>query len=134
MKVVSNIVKFMNNSIIKTAFKPNSFVSQPNHIIMENTNKMPENNSNTEGYKVPGDGNVPNELPEGENRTFEENHRRPLHTDEKDIPGQQFNINDKAYFDSSKEDFIKTVSNHKHASPKINTNVDLSYKTPDGDR
>jgi hypothetical protein len=84
---------------------------------------------------VPGDGNVPNEMPQGENRTFEENPHKPVHKDEDDVPGKEFNTGDKAYFDSSKKDFIKTVSNHKHASPpEIDTNVDLSYKKPDGDR
>ncbi len=101
---------------------------------MESSEKMPENNKEVEGYKVPGDGNIPNELPQGENKTFEENSAKPVHKDENDIPGKEFNSNDKAYFDSSKEDFVKTVSNFKHASREIDPNVDLSYKKPDGDR
>ncbi|WP_309642542.1 hypothetical protein [Flavobacterium sp.] len=102
---------------------------------MENTQKTPENNSNVEGYKVPGDGNAPNVMPAGGNQTFEENAEKRLRKDNADVPGMEFNIGDKANFDSSKEDFIKTVSNHNHASPLgIDTNVDLSYKKPDGDR
>lgn len=101
---------------------------------MNNTEKMPENNDHVEGYKVPGDGNVPNEMPEGRNQTFEDNPDKPVHKSEDDIPGKEFNTGDKAFFDSSKKDFVKTVSNHKHASLEIDTNVDLSYKKPDGDR
>lgn len=101
---------------------------------MENDQKAPENNWETEGYKVPGDGNVPNELPEGGNQTFEENPAKPVHKDENDITGKEYNIGDKAFFDSSKEDFVKTVSNFKHAISEVNPNVDLSYKKPDGDR
>lgn len=101
---------------------------------MENHFKTPKNNREVEGYKVPGDGNLPNESPEPGNQTFEENPAHPVQKDAADIPGQEFNLNDKAYFDSSKEDFVKTVSQLHHAHPDLNTEVDLSYKKPDGDR
>ena len=99
---------------------------------MENSN---EHNKNTEGYKVPGDGNAPNLSPPPGNRSFEENPDKVTHKSESDIPGKEFNIGDKAYFDSSKKDFVKTVSNHHHANEGEDLHrVDMHYKKPDGDR
>ena len=101
---------------------------------MENRPETPENNKNVEGYKVPGDGNAPNRMPEPGNKSFEENPHHVTHLSEDDIPGKEFNIGDKAYSQSSKSDFIETVSKHNHASPDDGIHVDLHYKTPDGDR
>jgi hypothetical protein len=105
---------------------------------MDTTNNEQDNNENVEGYKVPGDGNAPNSPPAPGNRSFEENPHHMTHKSQDDIPGKEFNIGDKAFFDSSKEDFVKTVSSHHHAQPGADSNraasVDLSYKKPDGDR
>lgn len=100
---------------------------------MENTHDAHNRNENVEGYKVTGDGNVPNDLPQPGNRSFEENPHAMTHKSEADIPGQEFNIGDKAYHDSSNEDFVKTVSSLHHANTD-RSHIDLSYKTPDGDR
>lgn len=35
--------------------------------------------------------------------------------DNKENPGRNYNINDQAYSQTSKDDFVKTVSNFKHA-------------------
>ena len=102
---------------------------------MENTDQTPHNNENVEGYKVPGDGNVPNTSPPAGNQSFEENPHAVVHKNPDDIPGKEFNIGDKAYFDSSKKDFVKTVSNHHSIHSEKNLrNIDMHYKTPDGDR
>jgi len=105
---------------------------------METEKSPQDNNQNVEGYKVPGDGNAPNSPPPAGNRSFEENPHHIEHLGEDDIPGKEFNIGDKAYFDSSKEDFIKTVSSLHHAQPEPDENrkdnINLSNKKPDGDR
>ena len=106
---------------------------------MDNTQKDQQHNQNVEGYKVPGDGNAPNKLPEPGNQSFDENPHAMTHKTEAEIPGKEFNIGDKAYHDSSKHDFIKTVSNHHHANEidveQLNVDaIDMSYKKPDGDR
>ena len=102
---------------------------------MENTNQTPKNNENVEGYKVPGDGNVPNSTPPAGNQSFEENPHAVTHKSADDIPGKEFNIGDKAFFDSSKSDYVKTVSNHHQIHPEDDLRqVDMRYKTPDGDR
>lgn len=105
---------------------------------MESTGKKPEHNANEQGYKVTGDGNIPNEAATPGNRSFDENPHTITPKSAQDIPGTEFNTGDKAFHDSSKHDFVKTVSNHHHAEPENNAaldiNVDMSYKTPDGDR
>jgi len=103
---------------------------------MKNTIEVSQNNKNVEGYKVPGDGNAPNSPAVPGNKTFEEKSVLPEHQSEADIPGKEFNTGDKAFFDSSKEDFVETVSRFHHANldSKKNNDVDLSYKKPDGDR
>ena len=101
---------------------------------MENTEKSPSHNKNVEGYKVPGDGNVPNAPAFPGNKSFDENSHKTTHKSPEDIPGKEFNIGDKAYADSSKEDFVKTVSNYKHADKPVSPNGDLRFKKPDGDR
>jgi hypothetical protein len=100
---------------------------------MENQHEA-GHNKNKEGYKVPGDGNAPNHLPEPGNQSFEENPNAMTHKSPDDIPGKEFNTGDKAFFDSSKEDFVKTVSSLHHATKEDIQNIDLHYKTPDGDR
>ncbi|MGK4568090.1 hypothetical protein [Flavobacterium sp. 3HN19-14] len=84
---------------------------------MANSDKDSDRNKNIDGYKVEGDGNAENVTnpPIPENRTFEENPDKMKSKSESDIPGKEFNINDKAYFESSKSDFVKTVSNMHHA-------------------
>ncbi len=100
---------------------------------MSAINHKPENNKDKQGYKVPGDGNVPN-IPDGPgNKTFEEHSFLPEHQTEDDIPGKEFNIGDKAHFDSSKEDFVKTVSNFK-SSKTDETAFKTNPRKPDGDR
>ena len=81
---------------------------------MKNSTKG--NNPEIDGYKVQGDGNAPNltNPPKAENRTFEKN-PNAAPKPKSDIPGKEFNLNDKAYHDSSKEDFVKTVSAVHHA-------------------
>ncbi len=102
---------------------------------MENSNETPEHNKNVEGYKVPGDGNVPNSSPEPRNQSFEDNPHKVVHKSPQDIPGKEFNTGDKAFFESSKKDFIKTVSSHHHANERDDLlHVDMNYKKPDGDR
>jgi hypothetical protein len=102
---------------------------------MENTNETPERNKDINGYKVEGDGNAPNPLhPEPGNRSFEENPHAVVHKDSDDIPGKEFNTGDKAFFDSSNEDFVKTVSALHHTIPDIDPNITLEDKKPDGDR
>jgi hypothetical protein len=105
---------------------------------MESKGRTPEHNANEQGYKVTGDGNVPNEAASPGNRSFEENPHAITPKSAQDIPGTEFNTGDKAFHDSSKDNFVKTVSNHHHAEPESNSNsginVDMSYKKPDGDR
>lgn len=75
-----------------------------------------EKDPNKDGYKVPGDGLPPNDPPKPGNQSFEPN---PNSLDDKkpsDIPGKEFNINDKAYSDSTKKDFVETVSKMNHAN------------------
>lgn len=98
-----------------------------------------ENNKNKDGYKVTGDGNAPNSGAKPGNESFSENPHSLLHDKENDIPEQLYNINDKAYHDSSKEDFTFTVSNFLHAhqteeDDASDLRVDMQFKTPDGDR
>lgn len=100
---------------------------------MEDRHEAHDHNENVEGYKVTGDGNAPNHLPPPGNQSFEENPHAMTHKSEDDIPGKEFNTGDKAFHDSSKEDFIKTVSSLHHAVPDKKS-LDLSYKKPDGDR
>jgi len=74
----------------------------------------PEKDPKKDGYKVPGDGLPPNDPPKPGNKGFEPN---PNSLDDKkpsDIPGKEFNINDKAYSDSTKKDFVETVSKMNH--------------------
>ena len=111
----------------------NSFVNQPTISIMDTTNNTPENNENVDGYKVPGDGNVPNSLAAPGNESFEENPNSVIHKKEEDIPGKEFNTGDKAFADSSKENFVKTAS-ALHYGNDAEVHVDLHYKKPDGDR
>lgn len=101
---------------------------------MKNSEDKSTHNENVEGYKVTGDGNASNHLPEPGNQSFEENPHSMTHKSAEDIPGKEFNIGDKAFFDSSKEDFVKTVSSLHHATTADISNIDLNYKTPDGDR
>jgi hypothetical protein len=99
--------------------------------------KTPENNENIEGYKVTGDGNVPNHLPQPGNKSFEGNPHAMTPKSEDDIPGSEFNTGDKAFHDSSKKDFVETVSKMHHAEEDDNNEyirIDMSYKKPDGDR
>ena len=111
-----------------------NFVKTKNYI-MENLQGTPERNENVEGYKIPGDGNAPNSLPQPGNKSFEENPHAAEHKNKDDIPGKEFNIGDKAFFDSSKEDFVKTVSMYHHASPEQERrSADPLNKKPDGDR
>jgi len=100
---------------------------------MENKNES-ERNKDIRGYKVEGDGNAPNPLPAPGNHSFEENPHAVVHKDLNDIPGKEFNIGDKAFFDSSKEDFVRTVSAMHHAAPDVDPNITLDEKKPDGDR
>ena len=79
---------------------------------IENPEKDPEK----DGYKVPGDGNPPNDPPKPGNQSFEENPNSVTTKSEKDIPGKAFNQNDKAYNDSTKADFVETVSKMNHAN------------------
>jgi hypothetical protein len=105
---------------------------------MESKGKTPEHNANEQGYKVTGDGNVPNDISAAGNRSFQENPHAVHAKSSEDIPGTEFNTGDKAFHDSSKEDFVKTVSSVHHAESESESesglHVDLSYKTPDGDR
>ena len=78
-------------------------------------NRNPDGNENVEGYKVEGDGNAPNNPPQPRNESFGQNPHSESQKSENDIPGKEFNINDKAHNDSSKEDFVKTVSKMHHA-------------------
>ncbi|MDI1256647.1 MAG: hypothetical protein PSV16_11160 [Flavobacterium sp.] len=84
---------------------------------MTNSDDNSERNKNIDGYKVEGDGNAENvtnpQIPE--NRSFEQRPDAIVKKSESDVPGKEFNINDKAYFDSSKADFVKTVSSMHHA-------------------
>ena len=84
---------------------------------MATSEKNTGRNKNIDGYKVEGDGNAENATnrPVPENRTFEQNADAAVKKSENDVPGKEFNINDKAYFDSSKSDFVKTVSGMHHA-------------------
>ncbi len=100
---------------------------------MSAINHKPENNKDKQGYKVPGDGNVPNIPDAPGNKTFEENSFLAEHRTEEDIPGKKFNIGDKAHFESSKEDFVKTVSNSHSGDSEI-LESKINKKKPDGDR
>ena len=82
--------------------------------IMENHIENPEKDPNKDGYKVPGDGNPPNDPPKPGNQSFEPNPHSLDEKTPKDIPGKEFNVNDKAYADSSKKDFVETVSKMNH--------------------
>jgi hypothetical protein len=94
---------------------------------METHEENPEHDPKKDGYKIPGDGNPPNDPPLPGNESFEPNPNAETQKDPSDIPGKEFNINDKAYFDSSKEDFVETVSKLRHingdaATKKENNN------------
>lgn len=105
---------------------------------MESKGKTPEHNAHEQGYKVTGDGNVPNDISAAGNRSFQENPHAVRDKSTQDIPGTEFNTGDKAFHDSSKQDFVKTVSSLHHGEPEIDPGadfrVDMHYKTPDGDR
>lgn len=105
---------------------------------MESKGRTPEHNANEQGYKVTGDGNVPNEAATPGNRSFDENPHAITPKSAQDIPGTEFNTGDKAFHDSSKDDFVKTISSLHHGEPEIepgdDLRVDMRYKTPDGDR
>lgn len=103
---------------------------------MDYPNYQGKHNKNVEGYKVPGDGNAPNGLPEPGNGSFVENPHAVQHKSPDDIPGKEFNTGDKAFFDSSSKDFVKTVSSLHHAGEDDDseTRIDMQFKTPDGDR
>ena len=81
-------------------------------------NRNQDGNENVEGYKVEGDGNTPNSTPKPRNESFERNPALETFKSAHDIPGKEFNINDKAYNDSSKADYVKTVSKMHHADEK----------------
>jgi len=103
---------------------------------MESKGRTPQNNAKAQGYKVAGDGNVPNTAATPGNRSFNGNPHAVTSKSAQDMPGTEFNTGDKAFHDSSKLDFVKTVSNHHHTEPEPDSgiNVDMRYKTPDGDR
>jgi len=134
-----NIVKFRYNPVKQFAPEADSFVTT-NLIatLMDYPITQPENNEDKDGYKVPGDGNVPNASAKPSNHSFDENPHAMIHKIESDIPGNEFNTGDKAFHDSSKKNFIETVSKMHHANPEtrsnLNIQVDMSYKKPDGDR
>lgn len=93
---------------------------------MDTPGKNPENNENTQGYKVPGDGNVPNEMPAPRNRSFEENPHAVTRKSTDEIPGTEFNTGDKAFHDSSKKDYVETVSSMHHANPDFIPEADAA--------
>lgn len=126
--------KISNELCNKFGTQYDSFVKHQNQNIMETPRDTSHHNKNIEGYKVPGDGNERNDLPQPGNKSFEENPNAMTHKSQDDIPGKEFNTGDKAFFDSSKEDFVKTVSSLHHATPTNLKNIDLAHKTPDGDR
>jgi hypothetical protein len=114
-----DIVKFKSNSVIGIYNLSDSFGRQPlKRYAMTDFDKNPGRNENIDGYKVEGDGNAPNTSnpPKPGNKSFEKNPDAVTEKSEKNIPGKEFNINDKAYFDSSKEDFVQTVSKMHHAN------------------
>ncbi|SCX80190.1 hypothetical protein [Flavobacterium caeni] len=104
---------------------------------MDYPNYKGQRNKNTDGYKVPGDGNQPNKIDMVPgNESFAENPHAMTHKTAEDIPGQQYDTGDKAFHDSSKADFSLTVSNFVHAGSQANTEStsDGQAKAPDGDR
>ncbi|MFT3795699.1 hypothetical protein [Flavobacterium sp.] len=105
---------------------------------MDYPNYKGKHNKNTDGYKVPGDGNAPNHMEvQPGNGSFEPNPNAMEHKSPGDIPGQQFNTGDKAFFDSSSADFVRTVSALHHADETdadSELRIDMQFKTPDGDR
>ncbi len=107
---------------------------------MDYPNYEGKHNANRDGYKVPGDGNAPNhpDLRAG-NESFQDNPNAVAHKSPDDIPGQEFNIGDKAFHDSSKADFTPTISNFLHAESQPDEGdseyrIDMQFKSPDGDR
>lgn len=100
---------------------------------MDYPNYEGKHNKDKDGYKVPGDGNAPNVGGKPGNESFEENPKSPTHKSPDDIPGKEFNTGDKAFHDSSKEDFTRTTSNFLHADDS-HVEIDMNGKTPDGDR
>lgn len=104
---------------------------------MDYPNYEGKHNKNTEGYKVPGDGNAPNHMGQPGNDSFEENPHAMVRKSPDDIPGQEFNTGDKAFHDSSREDFVPTISKFLHAEDDHTDSdmcIDMQFKTPDGDR
>lgn len=91
---------------------------------MDTRNESENDNRQVDGYKIPGDGNAPNTPPQPGNESFEPNPDAVKDKDSSDIPGKQFNINDKAYFDSSQKDYVKTVSAMHHADEDFTFNPD----------
>lgn len=107
---------------------------------MDYPNYEGKHNKDTDGYKVPGDGNAPNKIDaHPRNASFEENPHAMTHKRADDIPGQQFNTGDKAFHDSSRADYTPTVSNFLHAESQPDDDdsdyrIDMQFKSPDGDR
>lgn len=104
---------------------------------MDYPNYEGKHNKNTDGYKVPGDGNAPNRPAKPGNESFEENPYGMTHKSPDDIPGKEFNIGDKAFHDSSEEDFVPTISKFLHADEEDTDSdfrIDMQFKRPDGDR
>lgn len=104
---------------------------------MDYPNYEGKHNKNVDGYKVPGDGNAPNHSGKPGNESFEENPNAMVHKSPDDIPGKEFNTGDKAFHDSSQEDFVPTISKFLHANEDDTASdmrIDMQFKTPDGDR
>lgn len=106
---------------------------------MDYPNYEGKHNKDVDGYKVPGDGNAPNHSAQPGNGSFERNPNAVEHKDPSDIPGQQFNTGDKAFFDSSEADYTPTVSKFLHAEAQPDETdsdyrIDMQFKSPDGDR
>ena len=132
-------INFGQNSVSKNASDAPKFEKTKNAEIMDYPNYEGKHNKNVDGYKVPGDGNAPNNQPQPGNDSFEENPHTMTHKSPDDIPGKEFNTGDKAFHDSSKADFTPTVSNFLHAESanddsETEYRIDMQFKTPDGDR
>ncbi len=83
---------------------------------MESKKEHPVNrDQNTDQFIEESAGNFPSTALPG-NATFEHAEDDPnTHKGSKNLI-ENYNINDKAHADSSKKDFVKTVSNFHHAS------------------
>lgn len=97
---------------------------------MEIQNNKPENTSDNPEFAA-NDGMTAASARKTKHESDKAEHAsEAYHPDEK--PGSKFNINDQAYSQSSKADFVPTVSNFEHSDgTKPPAQIDSQHISPD---